>query len=238
MRRLGLIQPGKIGDIIICLPIAKWYADKGYEVIWPVDKNIINNFLGYVDYVNFLPIDFDCFVAHQLCFDNACNKIIDLSFCIPGASSFNTENFLKQNIYSFDEYKYMLADVPLEHKWKLKLTRNLEREQQLIQSLNSDTYILVQAASSDCKRDISINSSSASIINIDRRAESIFDWIGAIERAKQIILIESCFSNLVDQLNISSNKSTLLLKHGYYVAPLKDGRLKGLPVLKLNWEKI
>lgn len=238
MRRLGIIQPGKIGDIIICLPIAKWYADKGYEIVWPVDKNIINNFIGYVKYVNFVPIDFDCFAAHQACFDNSCNRIIDLSFCIPGASAFNTENFLKQNVYSFDEYKYMLADVPLEYKWKLEITRNLEREQQLLQSLNRDAYILVQNASSDCKVDISINSDSSAIINIDRRTESIFDWLGAIEKAQQIILIESCFSNLVDQLNISSNKSTLLLKHGYYIATLKDGRLKGLPVLKLNWEKI
>lgn len=239
MKKLGIIQPGKIGDIIICLPIAKWYADKGYEVVWPVDKNIINNFLGYIDYVNFLPIDFDCFAAHQVCFNNDCNKIIDLSFCIPGASPFNTENFLKQNVYSFDEYKYMLADVPLEEKWKLQLNRNLEHEQQLIQSLNSDTYILLQAASSDCKRAISINSTSgAAIINIDHRTESIFDWIGAIERAQRIVLIESCFSNLVDQLSIAINKNTLLLKHGYYVSELKDGRLKGLPVLKLNWEKI
>jgi len=238
MRRLGIIQPGKIGDIIICLPIAKWYADKGYEVIWPVDKNIVNNFIDYIDYVNFIPVDFDCFAAHQACFNAGCNKIIDLAFYIPNANPFNTENYIKQDTYSFDEYKYFIADVPFEEKWNLKINRNLEREQKLLQSLNRDLYILVQDTSSDFKRAITINGDSSTRIDIDRRTESVFDWIGAMEKAQQLIIIESCFSNLADQLDIKTNKNVLLLKHGYYGSALKDKRLKGVPVLKLNWEKI
>jgi hypothetical protein len=239
MKRLGIIQPGKIGDIIICLPIAKWYANKGYEVIWPLDKNIINNFLGYIDYVTFVPIDFDCFAAHQVCYNTGCNKIIDLAFCVPNANPFNTESYIKQDIYSFDAYKYFIADVPFEEKWNLKINRNLEREQKLLQSLNKDLYILVQDTSSDFNRPVSINDySAATRIDIDRRTESVFDWIGAMEKAQQLILIESCFSNLADQLSIKTNKHVLLLKHGYYGSMLKDSRLKGVPVLKLNWEKI
>lgn len=35
-KKAVLIQPGKLGDIIICAPIAKHYSEMGYEVYWPV----------------------------------------------------------------------------------------------------------------------------------------------------------------------------------------------------------
>jgi ADP-heptose:LPS heptosyltransferase len=37
---LGIIQPGKLGDIIIVLPAAKYLHDKGYKVYWPVYDTI------------------------------------------------------------------------------------------------------------------------------------------------------------------------------------------------------
>ena len=36
MKKLVLLQPGKLGDLIICSPIAEYYADLGYEVEWVV----------------------------------------------------------------------------------------------------------------------------------------------------------------------------------------------------------
>lgn len=238
MRRLGIIQPGKIGDIIICLPIAKWYADRGYTVYWPVDKNIINNFIGYVDYVQFVPIEFDCVAAHQACFDLNCNTIIDLAFCIPGAGSYNTDNYLKQSLFSFDELKYHIASVPFSQKWELSIKRNYDNEQKLLDSLGVDPYFLVQDKSSDYRRSVYTETEGINRIDIDMRATSVFDWIGALQKAIKLILIESCFSNLVDQLNIQTGENILLLKNGYYGYNLKDGRLKGLPVLKLDWKKI
>ena len=66
MKRIGIIQPGRIGDILICLPIAKWYYDRGHEIIWPVDSAIIKNFIGYIDYVKFIPVNFDCRDAYEI----------------------------------------------------------------------------------------------------------------------------------------------------------------------------
>lgn len=237
MKSLGIIQPGKIGDIIICLPIAKWYADKGYNVYWPVDKNIIKNFLGYVDYVEFVPISFDCNEAREVCNKIGCNNVIDLSFCIPGASAYNTDNYIKQNLFSFDELKYHIASVPFSQKWNLCINRNIDKELKLLESLGSDSYALLQVTSSDYHvvftMDIGVKT-----VHIDRRSDSVFDWISALQKSKKLGLIESCFSNLTDQLNIQTSENILLLKHGYYGANLKDGRLRGIPVLNLNWKKI
>lgn len=239
MKRLGIIQPGKIGDIIICLPIAKWYYDKGYEIIWPVDRKIIQNFVDYVKYVTFIPIDFDCRVAHQVCFTEHCNKILDISFTIPGASSFNSDNYLKQDTYAFDEYKYFLADVPFEEKWNLQITRHLDREDKLeLFHYINDPYVIIQENSSDYTRKVQWDNRDVRDIHITRTSTSIFDWIKVLEKAEQHILIESCFSNLIDQLNIVVPKQILLLKNGYYGDKLKDGRNRGEPVLRLDWIKI
>jgi hypothetical protein len=236
MKKLGIIQPGKIGDIIICLPIAKWYSDKGYKVIWPIDKNIISNFIDYVDYVEFISIDFDCKIAHQICFNNFCSKVIDLSFTIPGANNFNTENYLKQDVYSFDEFKYFLADVPFEEKWNLRITRNPIKEKQLEESYNiNEPFVIIQENSSDCIRKIEWGNNDIKRIDITNISDSIFDWLILLEKSEQNILIESCFTNLVDQLNISSKKNICLLKNGYYGTKLKDERLRGIPILKIDW---
>ena len=55
MKTVGIIQPGRLGDLIICLPITKYYHSKGYKVVWPVFKNYIDMFKEAVDYVKFEP---------------------------------------------------------------------------------------------------------------------------------------------------------------------------------------
>ena len=239
MKKLGIIQPGKIGDIIICLPIAKWYYDRGYEIIWPIDKTIINNFVDYVDYVKFIPIEFNCQVAHQVCFDNNCNMIIDLAFTIPMANNYNSQNYLAQDQYTFDEFKYFIANVPFEEKWNLQIKRIIEREDKLKEFLYiNDPYVIVQEKASDYVRKVEWTNDDVRRVDITKAGKSVFDWIGVLEKSEQLILIESCFSNLVDQLGIQVPKHTLLLKNGYYSDELKNGRLRGEPVLRLNWNRI
>lgn len=239
MKKLGIIQPGRIGDIIICLPIAKWYHNKGYEIIWPVEKEMITHFENYIDYVKFIPIEFNCQLAHQICFNNNCNKIIDLAFTVPMANQFNSNNYLTQDSYSFDEFKYFIADVPFEEKWNLQIKRNKEKEIELKNKLEAHSrYVVIQEQSSDCKRLVEWANSDVKRIDVRPITNSVFDWLTIFENSEQNIFIESCFSNLVDQLNIKSGKNILLLKNGYYGNKLKDGRIRGLPVLKMDWIKI
>lgn len=239
MRKLGIIQPGRIGDIVICLPIAKWYHDKGYEVIWPIEKDMIKHFIGYIDYVTFIPIEFDCRLAHQVCFNNFCSKVIDLAFTVPNANGMNSHNYLTQDSYSFDEFKYFLADVPFEEKWKLQITRNIEKEEKLKNDVGAfGDYVVIQEKASDSQRHVKWENPDVKRIDVTPISDSIFDWLGVFENAKQHIFIESCLSNLVDQLNIPVEKNVLLLKHGYYGNLLKDGRVRGLPVLKRDWIRL
>src|SRR3989442_14672685 len=53
---IAIIQPGKIGDIIICLPIAH-YFHRRQEVIWPIHKSLSPMFEAAVDYVKFIAVD-------------------------------------------------------------------------------------------------------------------------------------------------------------------------------------
>lgn len=54
--RVGFIQSGAIGDIVIALPAAKWYVDRGFDVFWPVDYRYISFFQRAAPYVNFLSV--------------------------------------------------------------------------------------------------------------------------------------------------------------------------------------
>lgn len=249
MRKLGIIQPGKIGDIIICLPIAKWYYDKGYEIIWPIDENIISNFHSkqwiYIPYVKFVPIRFDCNHAYEVCRLHECNTIIDLAFTIPGANNSNSNWYNHQIAQSFDEMKYHIADVPFEEKWTLDFVRNQDAENKLMAQVKDGTgreTIVVQEQSSDQRRLVNYANSEKLLQRIDIKpiSESIFDWYRILQESEKICVIESSMSNFIDQAQLyqPEQKLTLMLKHGYYGATLNDGRLKGIPVLKAPWEQI
>jgi hypothetical protein len=237
MRKLGIIQPGKIGDIIILLPIAKYYHNLGYEIIWPIYAPIINNFINNIDYVTFIESSIDCNDARRICFKNNCNTILDLSFSIPNANQENTDNYFKQTKYSFDEFKYYLANVPFEEKWNLQIKRNLQKEKDLYDKLvKSDNFAIIQEYSSDNMVNINLNKPNIQEIKITPHTESVFDWITLLEKSSYNAFIESCFSNLVDQLKIQKENNFLIKKNGYYRENLEDGWPKGMPRLKLNWK--
>ena len=242
--KIGLIQPGKIGDIIICLPIAQYYRDLGNEVVWPIDHRIISNFFHYADSwnkIHFIPCEFDVNDAKKVCISNKCDKMLDVSFNIPGSLRINTENYIKQEEYSFDQYKYFLAEVPFDNKWNFKIKRNPEREfllsEKIVDLASHKEYGVFQLESSDCRIELKNDVSYKKVI-INNLTDSLFDWIGILENASHHFLIESCFSNLIDQLGMNIGDHNLILKKNYYQTSLKDGRLRGIPVLKLPWNYI
>ena len=53
MKKKLILQPGKMGDIVITTPIAQYYADQGYEVVWPVFDNYIDYFKQFPDIKTF-----------------------------------------------------------------------------------------------------------------------------------------------------------------------------------------
>jgi len=60
-----ILQPGKLGDLIITIPIAKYYNSLGYEIYWPVFDNFIP-FLSRFDFIK--PISFNIRLDDNLYF--------------------------------------------------------------------------------------------------------------------------------------------------------------------------
>lgn len=55
--RIGLIQTRGLGDIVIAVPIAMYYINRGHEVYWPIQDSFVNSFKYAFPKINFIPID-------------------------------------------------------------------------------------------------------------------------------------------------------------------------------------
>lgn len=221
-KKLLIHQPGKVGDILICLPIAKHYHDLGFEVHWmcPVSYH---NLFKYVDYA----------VPVEKTDTRGFTKIIDLSFGIYQNTRLHqwwTRN--RHNFPSFVHAKYHLAEVDVNKSRLLEYNRNIENENALFDTLigsDDSDYILIHD-NSDYGTPISVDSDSR-IIRFEKIKEySIFDWRKVIEKASEIHCIDSSLCNFVDAIKPSG-------KLFYYKTdrvPLQSDET----ILTANWERI
>lgn len=228
MKSIGILQPGRLGDIIICLPIAKYYYDLGYTVYWPIFKNFTKMLCERVDYVNFLPVTNDVYqcISHAKgAFINYnVEKVLDLAATFPGSSV--TEEYVKlgdgYGDEKFDEFKYRKANVPFEQKWNLHYKRNLIEEENVYNLyVKQSNYDLISLKHSQGELNVKIESKNQ-VITLNEN-HNIFDWRKIIENASTIALVDSAMANLVEQLNVDVKK-ILLMKPGH------PG-----PTFKTNW---
>lgn len=210
--RIGLIQSRGLGDIVIALPIAKWYHDLGFEVIWPIDEKFYPSFKDSADYVNFIPFKFmpslEGFYTTplKLLHENKCSKIFTLYSYLSNLPINQRDLY---NSLTFDQYKYAISKVPFQEKWNLCIKRDKQREEHLFNKLiKQDDYVLIQDTGSNVKVNLIIPNQYKNYnkIYIDESTDSIFDWLKIIENAKVLFLIDSCFANLVEQLKIKTPK--------------------------------
>lgn len=109
----------------------------------------------------------------------------------------------------FDEFKYYVAQMPLRLKWTLQLHRDSERERDLYTRLVDPTkkqFVCHLDGSNFSVNPASlrIDTSVYQMIQITPDITSnIFDWLLILESADQLLLIDSVFFNLVEQLNFS-----------------------------------
>jgi hypothetical protein len=228
--RLGLIQSRGIGDIIIALPIAKWYHDHGVEVHWPIDARFLSSFEPAVDYVRFIPFAFspttEGFVHQPLRLLKAvpCQRIVPLYSFLSNCAVNVPALF---HSLKFDEYKYAVTGVPFAEKWRLQLKRNPQREQDFYNRVvRSENYIVVHRQGSNATTAAAIPAKyqGHQVIEIEELTDCIFDWLLVLERAKFLMLLDSCFANLVEQLGFPNEKIFLL-----------RSEVRFTPVLRSNW---
>jgi hypothetical protein len=231
MKRLGLIQSRGIGDIIIALPIAKYYHDRGWQVCWPIDRRFLPSFVSAVDYVEFIPFDFEptlegfLMKPMRLLKEKGCEKIIPLYSHLSGTSIANADYFRS---LKFDEYKYAIAGVPFAEKWNLQIKRDASREQALFDRVvQTERYTVRQTEGSNVRFSYSDADVAAGgqVIDITNLTDNVFDWLLVLERAQLLVLVDSCFANLVDQLNLGVRKKFIFRSD-----------LRFTPVMRSAWE--
>jgi hypothetical protein len=66
-KKAVILQPGKLGDILITIPIAKNYYLQGYEIRWPVFDNFIS-LLNRFDFIK--PVSFGVNIENSLYYSN------------------------------------------------------------------------------------------------------------------------------------------------------------------------
>jgi len=215
-KRIGLIQTRGIGDIIIALPIADYYIEHGWEVVWPIDVRFVGMFQRARPDIAFVPvnapqtsaIEFFINEPYRLLRERECDPIVNLYSHFGGVNICNTR--LAHSL-KFDEYKYAIAGVPFERKWQLKYDRDMEREERLFESLKiSANYVLIHDQGSAMPEPLEIApewTRGFEVVRISNLTDSIFDWRLTIERAAKLIMVDSCFANLTDQLNLENEKA-------------------------------
>jgi hypothetical protein len=152
--------------------------------------------------------------------DLQCEEIIPLYQALTGQEFHTTEYFQHTK---FDQYKYIRAGVPFKQKWQLAdcIKRNLDREQQMLdrikQQCKSRPFVLIHAQGSDhrAKFDTECLPKDWAHIEITAVTDQIADWLTALDQADAVILVDSVFSNLVDQLNLNTDEGRYFLPRSH-----------------------
>lgn len=233
--KIGLIQTRGIGDIIIALPIAKYLVDRGHTVVWPIHAPYVRPFREAAPYVEFLPLDgedgdwmFPIPLATLR--ERGCDRILPLASHIGGHADLLARPDLAA-VLKFDQYKYAVAGVPFREKWNLQIVRNRAREEALFaRVVREPQFVLCHLEGSRFRAnlDVAAMAGGRQVIEITDLTDNFLDWTLVIERASSRIMIDSCFSNLTDQLGIAGHK-VFLLRSPWQFTPVMQGEWVYLP---------
>ena len=221
---LGIVQPGRIGDIVIVLPIAKWYHDLGYKVVWPVISEYMTMF-NYVNYV--LPVDIGPGLtgsyarSNKMLSELKVDSILDL-----GIGFGKDKSSWQKSRLSFDEWKYFESKVPFEERFNLQINRNFAKELELQNKLElKKDYTVTHSVGSSGRVDFGVPD-FVEIVPIE--GFTVFDWIGVIEKASRVYCVDSCMSHVVNQLNLAIGRRTFKPHYKYF---------DDLVIPQINWEE-
>jgi 2-desacetyl-2-hydroxyethyl bacteriochlorophyllide A dehydrogenase len=115
--------------------------------------------------------------------------------------------YLEQGIH-LDRAFYLMAGVPFEEKVsKFYFERNPEQEKILLSRLNPDNlpYIFVH---DDASRGLNMDMSKIRddlLVIRPTQGFRLFDYLGVIENAEEVHVMESCFQTIIDLQNYNKN---------------------------------
>jgi hypothetical protein len=235
---IGLVQTRGLGDIVIALPIARYFHEQGHRIRWPILSAFLPSFKDSVPWIDWIGVESDPFGAAYYktpmsLLEGRADKIICLYHHL--SSEPNLADVVPASILKFDQYKYAIAKVPFHEKWNLArcIVRNPEREQSLFAKLvRQERYAVIQRRGGDEARSFDVEPAIRNgyqIIEMHEATDCIFDWLTILERAGILILIDSVFANLVDQMRIGAAIPKIFLRRSH-------GQVAWTPVMMGDWQ--
>lgn len=221
MKTCLLIQPGAFGDILICAPIAKEYASKGYEVSWPAREKF-HKLLNKLDYVTPLLLDEEVLDSDWLRSDVIkCNKLVNKYDLVLNLADRGPHPTAQMASEKFEQTKYRISNVPFELKHNLKWKRNLTKELELYERyvknvVGENDYAFVHNTSSHEEKVTVPNTTLPIIMCEDPVGYDIFDWYLVAINAKEIYVTESLVWAFLDGIvwDLSAKSKYLLSRRG------------------------
>jgi hypothetical protein len=196
-----------LGDIFWVQPIVDTIISDGYIVYYPVGDVYYDIVSSYIIKKNLVWVrETDSFPLKEHygrvnVYQNDTELYVPLSY----ADRYYPESSVMIS-------KYYLLSIPIrDYRKSFSLKRNYERENKLMQTYGLvEDYIIVNNSfgTNSQQRDISIDSEYKvhyMDINQDRsNGFHIFDWIMALENAKQIHTVETSLCYLIDKYCLSN----------------------------------
>ena len=220
-KRLGIIQSRWLGDLVIALPIAGHYRDQGWDIYWPILESFLPSMTQVAPWVNWVPLPYDAPGAYFYDIPHQRLKNLGITEYLPLYQHLTGHDFAKEKYFqytSFDQYKYIAAGVPFLKKWDLAqyIERDLAREQALYDRLiTNPQYCVLHLEGSDhrAKFDPSMIPQDWQIIEIKPTTDSIWDWLTIIDRSESLVMVDSVFANITDQLGLGSDRYFIQRSH-------------------------
>jgi hypothetical protein len=239
VKKLVVVQPGKLGDILITVPMAKYYYDQGYtEIHWPVFDNFISILerFEYIKPISFgVSLDKNTYLSKKrVSFYDPLNtagarsieffdsfykaypdtsdfEVLDACFAFPGHRNEKNpqiaETYMKAE-KSWLQLKYDLGKVPLKHRWSLDYTRRPQKEKELydvikdyaLDKYGSEEYAIVQNYTEHPGfQGVVPTYKPKNPINFSYiRGYEITDWLKVLEKASEIVCVDSCLSHYIE----------------------------------------
>lgn len=218
---IGVVQPRRLGDLLIILPIARWLFDRGYELLWPICSEwmYLQSYINYVKFVDIGQIDgsYERALAYVTL---KADRVLNLGMGIGRKVD---------EVMPFDAWKYKEAGVPFIERQNLQINRDYEKEALLKAHLKLTKPYIVTHSVGCCKN---FNFKVANSIEVKPiNGFSLIDWAGVLEDAEKLYCVDSSIANLAEGLGFVKGKR--LIKF--------NGNLKGginLVRLSYDWQNI
>ena len=230
----GIIQSRGLGDIIIALPIARYYYEQGEEIVWPICEEFYGSVKNTVPWVSWVPMKTDAqgafFLAQPLKIfkyhDVDPNQALYLYHYLNVAPELTEPELF--NILKFDQYKYWKSGVPFVLKWTLEdcIQRDPAAELSLRSALGikqGDRYAVVSMKGSNFQAAVpqGFFDPSVRLISVDDNlTDSIFDWLGVIEGAEAAVCVDSAVANMIDQMGIVGPRLYWIRRSSWDLTPV------------------